>query len=251
MTTSQTYGLYGNLATTTDARGKVIQLFYDDATHALPNRVIVDPQNGTGTQTTTTAFDYYTGLVTSTTDPNGQTSTIIYTNQLLGTVDPFGRPGITKSPAVMVNGTSQQRRVTTTYIDHARQAIVATDLYAENDQLLKTRTSADMLGRPILTEQTEDGTNYTIFTHKAYDVVNRVTYSSSPMRSSAASTDSWTRVSNDILGRPIEVATFGGASQPPVTGTTSVSGFTGSVTIAYDANAAPRLSRHSNANLHL
>jgi hypothetical protein len=49
------------------------------------------------TQTTTTAYDYHTGLVTSQTDVNGQVSTIDYTNQLLGTVDPFGRPGVTKS----------------------------------------------------------------------------------------------------------------------------------------------------------
>ena len=78
------------------------QFFYDDATHALPTRVVVDPQNGTGTQTTTTAYDYSTGLVMSQTDVNGQVSTIDYTNQLLGSVDPFGRPGITKAPAVNI-----------------------------------------------------------------------------------------------------------------------------------------------------
>ncbi len=76
ITTSQTYGLYGNVATATDARGKVTQFFYDDATQALPNRVVVDPQNGTGQQTTATAYDYYTGLVTSTTDANNQITTM-------------------------------------------------------------------------------------------------------------------------------------------------------------------------------
>jgi Tol biopolymer transport system component len=45
--------------------------------------VVVDPQNGTGTQTTTTTFDFSTGLVTSQTDANGKVSTIDYTNQLL------------------------------------------------------------------------------------------------------------------------------------------------------------------------
>jgi hypothetical protein len=92
ITTSNTYGLYGNIATSTDGLGKVTQFFYDDATHALPNRVSVDPQNGTGTQTSTTAYDISTGVVTSQTDANGQVSTIDYTNQLLGTVDPFSRP---------------------------------------------------------------------------------------------------------------------------------------------------------------
>ncbi len=162
ITTSNTYDAYGNVATSTDGRGKVTQFFYDDSTHALPTRVVVDPQNGTGTQTTTTVYDYSTGLVTSQTDANGQVSTIDYTNQLLGAIDPFGRPGVTKSPQININGTNHQRRVTTTYLDSARQMIVATDLNAENDKLLKTRTTTDMLGRPVLTEQTEDGTNYTI-----------------------------------------------------------------------------------------
>jgi len=235
--TSNTYGLYGNLATSTDGRGKVTQFFYDDATHALPNRVVVDPQNITGTQTTqttTTAYDYSTGLVTSQTDPNNQLTTIDYTNQLLGTVDPFGRPGITKAPQITIGVTNPRRRVTTTYIDSLRQVIVATDLYAEDDQLLKTRTTTDPLGRPVLTEQTEDGTNYTISAKNAYLDMGRATLTSSPMRAAAASTDSWTRVTKDSGGRVSEVATFGGATQPAWTGTAGV--FTGAVTSTYDAN---------------
>ena len=121
ITTSQTYGPYGNLATATDAREKTTQFFYDDATHALPNRVVVDPQNGTGTQTTTTAYDYYTGLVTSTTDANNQPTTIDYTNQLLGTVDPFGRPGLVMGPFVNVNGVFNHHRTTTSYADSLRK----------------------------------------------------------------------------------------------------------------------------------
>ncbi len=234
ITTSNTYGLYGNLATLTDARGKVTQYFYDDATHALPNRVVVDPQNGTGTQTSSIAYDYSTGVVTSQTDVNGQVSTIDYTNQLLGTVDPFGRPGITKAPTINIGGTNHQRRVTTTYIDSARQVIVATDLNAENDKLLKTRTTTDPLGRPVLAEQTEDGTNYTISVKNVYLDMGRVTLTSSSMRSAAASTDNWARVTKDAAGRAIEIATFGGATQPAWTGTTGV--FTGLISTTYDAN---------------
>src|SRR5688572_28003890 len=79
ITSSQTYNSYGNVTTKTDPRGKVTEFFYDDSTHALPNRVVVDPQNGTGPQTTTTAFDFHTGLVTSQTDVNNNVSTIDYT----------------------------------------------------------------------------------------------------------------------------------------------------------------------------
>jgi hypothetical protein len=180
----------------------------------LPTKVIVDPQNSTGTQTTLTAYDTATGLVTSQMDPNGQVSTIDYTNQLLGTVDPFRRPGIAKAPAINIGGTNHERRVTTTYIDSTRQVIVATDLNAENDKLLKTRTTTDQLGRPVLTEQTEDGNSYTISVRNAYLDMGRVTLTSSPMRSTAANTDSWTRVTKDSGGRVTEVATFGGATQP-------------------------------------
>jgi RHS repeat-associated protein len=242
ITTSMDYDTYGNVTTSVDGRGKTTTIAYDSSTHAQPTSVTVDPQNSTGTQTTSTVYDYYTGLVKTVTDPNGQVSTIDYTNQLLNAIDPFGRPGITKSPAVTVNGSSQQQqhRVTTTYEDHLLRVTVATDLYAEDDKLLKTRTTADMLGRPVLSEQTEDGTNYSIYALKAYDTVNRISYSSGPMKGTpgsptSSSTDSWTRVTNDILGRTIEIATFAGASQPPATGTTSVTGFTGTVTTAYDA----------------
>jgi hypothetical protein len=205
ITTSSTYGLYGNIATSTDGKGKVTQFFYDDATHALPNRVVVDPQNGTGTQTTTTVYDYSTGAVTSVMDPNNAVSTIQYTNQLLGTTDPFGRPGVTLGPIVNVGGVNQRHRTTTTYLDSARQVVVASDLNNEDDKLLKTRTTSDMLGRPILTEQTEDGTNYTISVINKYLEMGRVTLTSSPRRTTAASTDSWTRVTKDVAGRVIEV----------------------------------------------
>ena len=98
ITTSTTYNSYGNPTSVTDGRGKVTYFYYDDYTYALPTRVVVNPDNGTGSQTTTTAYDYSTGMVTSTTDPNNKVTTIDYTNQRLNAVDPFGRPGIIIGP---------------------------------------------------------------------------------------------------------------------------------------------------------
>jgi RHS repeat-associated protein len=234
ITSSQTFGAYGNVATATDARGKITQLFYDDATHAVPNRVVVDPQNGSGTQTAATAFDYSTGAVTSQTDVNGNIATIDYTNQLLGAVDPFARPGVITGPLVTRNSVAQHHRTTTTYFDTARQVVGAADLNAENDQLLKSRTTSDMLGRVVLSEQSEDGTSYPIYGRKAYDQMGKITYASNPMRASATASDGWTRVTSDNLGRVTEVATFGGSAQPPASGTNSI--WTGSVATVYDAN---------------
>jgi RHS repeat-associated protein len=234
ITTSSTYDSYGNVLTATDGLGKVTQFFYDDTAHALPTRVVVDPQNGTGTQTSAKTYDYSTGLVLTQTDVNGQITNIDYTNQLLGTVDPFGRPGITKAPQINISGVNHRKRVTATYVDSARQVIIASDLFAENDKLLKVRTTTDALNRPVLSEQTEDGSNYTISTKTAYLDMGRVTLTSSAMRAATSSTDSWTRVTKDSAGRVVEVANFAGATQPAWTGTAGV--FTGAVTTAYDAN---------------
>lgn len=204
ITTSSTYGLYGNLATTTDARGKVTQLFYDDLTHALPNRVTVDPQNGTGTQTSTTAFDYFTGLVTSTTDANGQTATIDYTNQLLGTVDPFGRPGVAIGPLVNVGGVNQRQRTRTFYEDSARSVTVLSDLNSEGDGLLKSQVVSDMLGRPVESRQFETTTSY-IAVRKTFDTPNRISKTSNPFRS--GETVLWTTTVADLLGRVVSITT--------------------------------------------
>ncbi|HSS18686.1 MAG TPA: hypothetical protein VLL54_01180, partial [Pyrinomonadaceae bacterium] len=236
ITSSQTYGAYGNLETKTDALSpaNITHFFYNDATHAKPTSVVVDPLNGTGTQTISTTYDYSTGQPTSTTDQNYQTTTINYTNQLLSTVDPFGRPGLVISPAVVINGATQQHYITTAYYDSARRVQVSSDLNAGTDGLLKTRTTSDMLGQPVLTEQTEDGTTYTISAKTAYNKMGKVTYSSMPMRSGAAATDSWARATRDTVGRVKEVATFGGAAPPPEEGTNS--SWSGNVNTTYDKN---------------
>ena len=236
VTKVNTYGAYGNLSATTDAKGNVTQFFYDDATHALPTRAVVDPLNGTGTQTTSTAYDYSTGLVTARTDANGQVSNINYTNQLLGTVDPLGRPGMTLNPPVVINGVSQRRKTFNFYEDGARRLRVETDLHSEGDRLLKSRVTRDMMGRVVLTEQSEDGANYAISARNEYLQAGRITMSSNPRRANGVgSPDGWTRVTNDNMGRVVEVANFTGSAQPPATGVSSPS-WAGSVTTSYYAN---------------
>ena len=237
VSTHTSYGAYGNVSSTTDPNGHVTQFFYDDSTHALPTRVIVDPLNGTGAQTTTTAYDYSTGLVTSVTDANGQVSTVDYTNQLLDAVDPFGRPGVATGPAVTVGGVSQRRKVFTFYEDGARRVRVESDLNAEGDRLLKSRETRDQLGRPALSERSEDGSTYTVSSQTVYAQAGRVTMQSNPTRGDGSSPDGWTRVTKDAAGRVVEVATFAGSAQPSTTAASNtVQGWTGSVTTAYAAN---------------
>ncbi|HEX7314470.1 MAG TPA: hypothetical protein VF297_11130, partial [Pyrinomonadaceae bacterium] len=238
VTTKTTYDTtYGNVETTTDANGNVTRFYYEDSTHAMPTKVEVDPLNGTGVLTTRTTYDKWTGLVTSTTDPNGQVSTIDYTNLLLNAPDPFGRPGTVTGPAVTVDGVSQRRKVFTTYEDSLRRVTVESDLRAEGDRLLKSRTTSDELGRAVLTEQSEDGSGYSIFTHAAYEQGGKYMYASNPTRGGAeAATDGWVRTARDAAGRLVEVATFAGALKPASDAQcTGETGCTGKVTTAYYA----------------
>jgi YD repeat-containing protein len=207
ITTSMAYDSYGNVSAATDARGKVTSYGYDNPAYGLPNHVTVDPQNGTGTQTTSTVFDVYTGLVTSTTDPNNAVSTIDYTNQLLGSVDPFGRPGVAIGPSV---SGSQHHRTRMFYADASRIVTTLADLNTEGDGVLKSKTITDQLGRTIETRQYESASDY-IAGRQSYDIVNRIHYTSNPFRGndSAGPIESllWTTTVSDIAGRMLTATT--------------------------------------------
>ncbi|MEK7831560.1 MAG: hypothetical protein AAB401_10775, partial [Acidobacteriota bacterium] len=247
--TVNTYDSYGNrltavapkgVATTGDPNDFITTFVWDTATKANITQVTVDPRNGTGAQTATVVYDYSTGLPTSQTDVNGKLTTSDYTNQLLGTTDPFLRPGKVSSPAVnsVVDGvtyTNQRHQVRSLYYDQARQVLVESDLNTEADRKLKARSTTDQLGRVTLTESNEDGTaNWTISSQTAYIQAGKITKTSNPKRSAAANTDGWTRATRDNLGRVTEVATFATATQPPDSGTNS--NWSGSVTSTYYAN---------------
>jgi RHS repeat-associated protein len=230
------YDLFGNVTSRTDPNGNVTTVVYGDTTHANPTSTTVDPKNSTGAQTTSTTYDFDTGLPLTSTDVNGQTSSIDYSNHLLGAIDPFGRPGTMTGPYVMINEVNKRKTVKTYYEDAARRTRVESDLFNENDQLLKTRTSRDQLGRVVLNETNENGSSlYTISSQTIYKTQDRLLLVSNPATATAATTDGWTRTTNDMLGRPVEIATFSGAAQPPVAGINS--NWTGSVTSSYQANA--------------
>ena len=235
--TERSYDQYGNVETATDANDNVTTYTYDSDTHAQPTKIEVDPLNGTSVQTAHTTYDFWTGLVTSTTDANGQTTTLDYTNHLLQAPDPFGRPGTVTSPAVEVDGVSRRRSVSTTYEDSLRRVTVESDLRAEGDRLLKSRTTSDELGRTVLTEQSEDGVSYTISAQSVYEQGGRVTYTSNPRREGAeVATDGWTRVTRDALGRVWKVATFAGMDRPEFDDAcNAATGCTGEVKTDYKA----------------
>lgn len=229
------YDSFGNVTSKTDPNGNVVTFIYGDNTHALPTATTVNPNNGTGAQSSSTTYDFETGLPTSSTDVNGHISSIDYYNSLLGAVDPFGRVGTITGPYVMVSGVNKRQTVRTYYEDAARRTRVEADLFNEGDQLLKTRTSRDQLGRLVLSEKNENGSStYTISSQTVFKTQERVVLVSNPATGTPSSSDGWTRSTNDVLGRPTEVATFSGAAQPPVIETNS--NWTGSVTSLYVGN---------------
>ena len=229
------YDSYGNVITKTDPKGYTAQIFYEDNTHAMPTKTIVDPLNGSGQQISTATYDYYTGAILSSTDINGNISSVDYYNHLLGAVDPYARPGTTCSPYISIDGINKRRTVKTYYEDAARKTRVESDLFNEGDQVLKTRETRDQLGRAVMAERNENGANnYTISSETVYKTQDRIVLQSNPHRSSVSSTDGWTRATGDILGRSIEAATFSGTAQPPIIGTNA--NWTGSVTTAYLTN---------------
>jgi RHS repeat-associated protein len=232
---SKTYDQYGNVKTSTDPNANVTEFFYEDATHALPTRVESDPLNGTGKQTTLTAYDFSTGLVKSTTDANGQTTEISYTNHLLGAADPFGRPGLVTGPPVQIDGAWHRRKVFTFYEDAQRRVRAESDLRAEGDRRLKTRETRDALGRVVLAESNEGGADYSISARTVYAAAGRVVMQSLPSRAGDGSTPAgWSRTTTDVLGRVVELATFGGSAVPPAVGTNSA--WLGSVRTGYSTN---------------
>ncbi|MGH9760622.1 MAG: hypothetical protein ACREDR_20915, partial [Blastocatellia bacterium] len=251
VTIQHSYDALGNLLTTTDPDGNVTTYAYTDSTHALPISVMVDPKNGTGTQTSMIAYDFSTGLPVSKTDVNGKITTIDYTNLLLNAVDPFGRPGTVTLRAITTTiggtvNTGQSRTSSTSYYDSELQVAVLADLSTAGDGLLKTRTTVDQLGRTIKTETSEDGTtNYSISAQAQYFQYGRITMNSNAMRSGASSTDGWTRTTRDEIGRVAEVASFSGAAAPP--STTTNANWTGSITTAYAANTTTVTDQAGNS----
>ena len=230
------YDSYGNVTSKTDPNGNSVIIVFGDITHANPTSTTVNPDNGTGTQTSSTTYDFETGLPLTSTDVNGQTYSIGYVNHLLGAIDPYGRPGTTFSPYIVLNGVTKRQTSKTYYEDASRRTRVESDLFSEDDQLLKTRVSRDQLGRVILNEKNENGSStYSISSQTIYKTADRVVLTSNPARSTASTSDGWTRTTTDNLGRSVEVATFSGVAQPPITGTNS--NWVGSITSSYSANA--------------
>ncbi|MGD9560790.1 MAG: hypothetical protein AB7F88_00825 [Pyrinomonadaceae bacterium] len=96
--TKAKYDAYGNVIESADGRGNVTQTEYSAAySYAYPTKVTTPVPDSSGVNgsntalTTQTAYDLTTGLPTSTTDANGQVTTISYADPVPGVLDPLLR----------------------------------------------------------------------------------------------------------------------------------------------------------------
>ena len=192
------YDNFGNLRKAWDGKGNLTQTDYS-ATYncAYPTGVttpVPDPSgvNGSNTAfTTSTVYDFDTGLPTSTTDANGQTTSMEYDDPLLRPTKvtaPNGAETVTEYGA----GTSAATR----YVKVSTQ-IDATDWKVGYSWY-------DGLGRTIKS-QSVDAAAGDVFADTEYDNMGRVKRTTNPYRT--GDTIYWTTPAYDDLGRTITVTT--------------------------------------------
>jgi len=191
------YDQYGNVRKSRDGRGNDSEMQYDDDyAFAYPNSVITPVPDSSGTYGSNVAFestmtyDYNTGLPLTSTDANGQTSTMEYADPLLRPTKvtaPNGHQTITEYGA----GASPSTRWV-----KSRSQIDATN-WKEAYQWF------DGLGRAIKSQSVDS--NGDVFVETQFDAVGRPWKISNPYRT--GETVYWTENFYDTAGRPYKVKT--------------------------------------------
>ena len=152
-----------------------------------------DPDRTAGTNgplqslVTSFAYDFSTGLVTSTTDPNNVTSTIEYN-------DALERP----TRFVRASGTSVQSQTIINHDDSAHTVWTISDLNFFNDGVLMSAEVYDGFGRTIETRMFEGDMNF-IDRQMQYDSLGRPYRTTNPYRPGEPVL--WKTTTFDALGR--------------------------------------------------
>lgn len=240
---SAQYDAYGNTVLVTDAGGHSTRYTYG-AVNGFSDLypTVTEVAFGTAVQrTSTTQYDFSTGLPTLVTDADNGVSTST-------TYDVFGRPTL----VVTAPGTTEETQTATFYSDSGRRVVVRSDINGAGDGKLVSIKHYDQLGRVRLVRTLEDATpqgetdetaGVKVQTRYAYgdptgDPYN-YTLVSNPYRaaySSAAGSEltmGWSRTKADRAGRVVEVQKFAGSGLPAPWGANSAGA--GRVTTAYDA----------------
>jgi RHS repeat-associated protein len=198
LTTTMTYDGVGNVLTMVDPNGNTTQYTYDSS-DSYPTEITLPPANGVA-HVTSYAYDLNTGLVTSTTDMNHQTTSYSYDEmkRLTGTTYPDGgRKQVSYTPT----STTQQ-------------------VLQSGSTWLTSTTDYDGYGR-LIHQSHADGST----TDTSYDADGRVGCTSNPHGPSGSSTDGDTCYSYDAANRVTTITNPDGSRK-----TASYSGLTATTT---------------------
>lgn len=213
---------FGNVVKSWDELGRLTETDYSPTyqyAYATQSRLPI--ADATGTQgantafTTTAVYDFDTGLPTTTTDANGQVSTIEY-NDTLDRMTAGNPP--TGGP-----------RAEKVYGDTPGSLFVKTRVQTGPGTWGETTQYLDGLGRQIRTEVL-DGTG-NVYTDTQYDSLGRVVKVSNPYR--IGDTLRWTTTAYDTAGRVASVTTPDGAVST-TTYTTATTGTLGQAVTVTD-----------------
>jgi hypothetical protein len=200
------YDQFGNVRNTWDAKGNQCQITYSSLYHyAYPTAsytAVPDPsgQHGsTSAFSTFTTYDTNTGLVLSTTEPNGQTTTMVYG-------DPMSRvTQVTKPNGAHINYS---------YSDSPNNLYIRVLTDQDSSRAIETRQYFDNLGRPVRSFLYEGSpSDPWLVTDTYYDTAGRVAKVSNPYRVSSpsgvvpSSCSVCSTSTYDALGRVISVKT--------------------------------------------
>jgi RHS repeat-associated protein len=204
------YDIVGNSIKAIDGRGQISQVGYSSTyQYAYPTSTtspIPDPVGTYGTNTPLTAstvYDFSTGLVTSSTDTNGKTTSLSY-NDALDRLTTVTRP---------TGGGS----INYFYNDTVGNLYVRTRTSLDNTRSIEAYQFYDNMGRPTRSFLNEGGSPVVYITSDTqYDSLGRVWKVSNPYRTDGSNdpvnpSGNWTTTTYDALSRVKTVTSPDGA----------------------------------------
>jgi len=208
------YDILGNVVKTIDAKANATTISYNDnfgtaddsaTTNTTPSQIsglntFAYPTSTTNVLNWTAyvQYDYFTGKPVNTQDINGVISKTIHNDSL-------DRP----TQTVSAIGTANEIQSSIEYDDENNRVESTSDLNTLNDNLLKSESFYDGLGRTYESRSYKDGDYVAVKTE--YDALGRVKQVTNPYRPLRSETTIWTKSKYDALSRTTEVETPDGA----------------------------------------
>lgn len=200
ISTHAKFDSYGNQYETSDALGNVTTTEYDDTYYAFPVSVTTAaPDQSGGTYGSTTGFTSTItydssvpplGLVMSTTDINGQTTTMEYDEDTL-------RPTSVTAPNGQVTEYEYGVPNSTTGVYSSAQRFIKVRTQIDSNNWKEGYSWVDGLGRSIKGQSVDSSGD--VFAETEYDIMGRTKRSTNPYRT--GETKQWTTPTYDDMGR--------------------------------------------------